>query len=419
MPTENVTPTPTTTPPTENVTDQIIAGLSGEENLTTFIMVLNNSTLDQRLEENRTYIICAPTDDAFAGLGNQTLSAIMNNTTLLDTIIDYHVILGDYTIEDLVMLCRNSTDGQISLPTLEGTNVNVSITDGGQLIINNILVVTQIQITNNITVYIIDGVLIPPGTTIPTPTPTPTMTVTPMPTENVTPMPTENVTPMPTENVTPMPTENVTPMPTENVTPMPTENVTPTPTMNVTPTPTTTPPVPPAGETVDLELYEGWNFVSIPRPLSAGNDTVAAVFEDVDMDGRSVYTFAPATGFTPLGENETLEVLEGYWVYSAEEMTLQLDLSTNAMRAPAMKTLSPGWNAIGYSDLTPRTADETLRSVEDVWVYVVGFDAENQSYRPALVNNQTGAQGENQRLSPTEGYWLFVRDDGRLAAISA
>ena len=31
----------------------------------------------------------------------------------------------------------------------------------------------------------------------------------------------------------------------------------------------------------------------------------------------------------------------------------------------------------------------------------------------------TGGQGENQRLSPTEGYWLFVTDDGRLAAISA
>jgi hypothetical protein len=239
-----------------------------------------------------------------------------------------------------------------------------------------------------------------------------------MPTENVTPTPTENVTPMPTENVTPTPTENVTPMPTENVTPMPTENVTPTPTENVTPMPTTT-PVTPGEESIDLELYEGWNFVSIPRPLSTGNNTAAAVFGDVNTSGRPVYTFAPASGFTPLGDNETLEVLEGYWVYSAEDMTLQLNLSTNPMRSPAMRTLSPGWNAIGYSDLEERTADETLTSVEDVWVLVVGFDAENQVYRPALINNVTGGEGENQRLSPTEGYWLFVTEDGRLAAISA
>ncbi|WP_317065574.1 DUF7282 domain-containing protein [Methanoculleus caldifontis] len=448
-PDENVTPTPT---PAVNITDQIIEGLEGEENLTTFIMVLNNSTIDEELDENMSYAICAPTNEAFEGLGNETLSTIQNDTELLNTIIGYHIILSSYTIADLVALCENSENGQISLPTVEGTDVNVTLTDSGQLVINNIIVVTQIQITNNIIVYVIGGVLVPPGTQIPTPTPTPDENVTPTPTpdENVTPIPTpdenvtptptpdENVTPTPTpdENVTPTPTpdENVTPTPTpdENVTPTPTpdENVTPTPTPdeNVTPTPTPTanvtpmptlPPAPPAEETVDLELYGGWNFVSIPRQLSVGNNTVEAVFGDVDTGGRSVYTFAPATGFTPVGANTTLQVLEGYWVYSTEDLTLQLNLSTNPMRSPASKTLSPGWNAIGYSDLTPRTADETLKSVEDNWVSVIGFDAENQNYHPALINNQTGEQGEDQNLFPTEGYWIFMRDDGRLAAISA
>ena len=382
-PTGNVTPTPTVTPPGGDITREIVEGLSGEENLTTFVAAVNNSTIGESLEENGSYVICAPTNDAFAGIDNQTLSVILSDTTLLNTIIGYHVIPGDYTIEELVMLCQNSTDGQISLPTVEGSDVNVSFVNG-QLTINNFIVITQIEITNNIVVYVIDGVLIPPDSMIPTPTPT----------------------------------GNVTPTPTGNVTPTPTGNVTPTPTGNVTPTPTTT-PVTPGAESIELELYEGWNFVSIPRPLSAGNNTVAAVFGDLDTGGRPVYTFAPASGFTPLGDNETLEVLEGYWVYSAEDTTLQLNLSTNPMRAPAVRTLSPGWNAIGYSDLTERTADETLTSVEDVWVLVVGFDAENQAYRPALINNVTGAQGENQRLSPTEGYWLFVTEDGRLAAISA
>ncbi|WP_243671241.1 fasciclin domain-containing protein, partial [Methanoculleus chikugoensis] len=206
----NVTPTPT---PAVNVTAQIATKLSGEENLTTFVTVINNSTIDQRLQQNVTYVICAPTNEAFAGLGNQTLSAILNDTTLLNNIIDYHTIQGgNYTIEDLVKLCRNSTDGQISLPTVEGTNVNVSITDDGRLIINNNVVVRQIQITNNITVYVIDGVLIPPGTTIPTPPTPPTVNVTPTPTVNVTPTPTVNVTPTPTVNVTPpTPAVNVTP----------------------------------------------------------------------------------------------------------------------------------------------------------------------------------------------------------------
>jgi len=546
-PTVNVTPTPT---PEVDIIEEIVAGLSGQENLTTFVGLVNNSTLGERLEANRSYVVCAPTNEAFDELGNETLSTIMNNTTLLNSILEYHVILGDYTIEDLVMLCENSTNGQISLPTVEGSEVNVSLTDG-QLLINNITVVTQIQITNNIVVYVLDGVLVPPDTPIPTPTPTPTVNVTPTPTVNVTPTPTVNVTPTPTVNVTPTPTVNVTPTPTVNVTPTPTVNVTPTPTVNVTPTPTvnvtptptvnvtptptvnvtptptvnvtptptvnvtptptvnvtptptvnvtptptvnvtptptvnvtptptvnvtptptvnvtptptvnvtptptvnvtptptvnvtptptvnvtptptvnvtptptvnvtpTPTPVPP-GETVELQLYEGWNFVSIPRQLSAGNDTAGVVFADVDTGGRPFYTHTPAGGFEPLGENETLMVLEGYWVYSTEETTVELMLSTDPVRSPAVKTLSPGWNAIGYSDLTERSANNALTSVEDIWVYVVGYDAENQSYRPALINNVTGAQGENQRLSPTEGYWLFVREDGRLAAISA
>ncbi|WP_161485876.1 fasciclin domain-containing protein [Methanoculleus horonobensis] len=427
-PTVNVTPTPA---PEANITELIITELTGEENLTTFVGAVNNSTIGEELDENASYAICAPTNEAFAGLGNQTLSVIMGDEMLLNRFLGYHVIQSDYTVEELVQLCEASENGQISLPTAEGSEVNVSLAEDGRLTINNIIVITQIQITNKIVIYVIGTVLVPPDTPIPTPTPTvtpeptvnvtpePTVNVTPEPTVNVTPEPTVNVTPEPTVNVTPEPTVNVTPEPTVNVTPEPTVNVTPEPTVNVTPeptvnvTPTPTPPM--QGETTDLQLYEGWNFVSIPRPLSVGNDTAAAVFADVDTGGRSFYTYTPAGGFAPLGENETLRVLEGYWVYSTEETTVELMLSTDPVRAPALKTLSPGWNAIGYSDLTERSADEALTSVEDIWVYVVGYDAESQSYRPAFVNNQT----DDQELFPTEGYWVFVREDGRLAAISA
>ncbi len=423
-PTVNVTPTPTeNVTPTPNVADKIITGLSEEENLTTYVGLVNNSTIGDELDVNRTYLVCAPTNDAFAGLGNQTLLAIQNDTTLLNRILAYHIIEGDYTLEELAELCQNATDGRVSLMTVEGSSVNVSLNNSGQLVINNVTVVDHIQITNTITVYVLDGVLIPPGTTLPTPTPTenvtptPTVNVTPTPTVNVTPTPTVNVTPTPTVNVTPTPTVNVTPTPTVNVTPTPTVNVTPTPTENVTPTPTVTPGVP--AKSMKLELYKGWNFVSIPRPLSPGNNTAIEVFRDVETGGRPIYTYTPENGFEPLGADTTLKVLDGYWVYSTEAMTVQLNFSTNPVMVPASKMLSPGWNAIGYSDLTPRSANESLISVEDSWVSVVGYNAKNQNYQPALINGLTGAHGENQKLLPTKGYWLFMREDGTLAAINA
>jgi uncharacterized surface protein with fasciclin (FAS1) repeats len=529
----NVTPTPT---PPVNVTENIVAELSKEKNLTTFVRIVHNSTVTQALEANRTYIICAPTDSAFADFGNETLSAILNDTKLLDSFLGYHIIMGNYAPRELVQICQNATDSQISLPTVEGSSVNISVNDKGQLIINDAIVLTEIRITNNIIVYVITNVLIPPVNVTPTPTPpvtvtptptppvnvtptptppvnvtptptppvnvtptptppvnvtptpTPPVTVTPAPTPpvnvtptptppvnvtptptppvNVTPTPTPpvNVTPTPTPpvNVTPTPTPpvNVTPTPTPpvNVTPTPTPpvNVTPTPTppVNVTPTPTPpvnvtpapTPPVtvtptptPPVNVTptptppvtvtptptptpepsgMDLQLYDGWNFISIPRPLSPGNDTAIAVFGDLDTAGRVIYTYAPETGFEPLSAGTTLEVLDGYWIYSNGTATVRLNFSTNPVMAPASKALSPGWNAIGFSDLTPLAAGDTLASVKDSWVYIVGYDAESQSYQSALINGQMGARGENQKLFPTEGYWLFMREGGRLAAIS-
>ena len=438
-PSVNVTPTPSvnvTPTPSVNVTENIVAELSKEKNLTTFVRIVHNSTVTQALEANRTYIICAPTDSAFADFGNETLSAILNDTKLLDSFLGYHIIMGNYAPRELVQICQNATDSQISLPTVEGSSVNISVNDKGQLIINDAIVLTEIRITNNIIVYVITNVLIPPVNVTPTPTPPVNVTPTPTPPVNVTPTPTPpvNVTPTPTPpvNVTPTPTPpvNVTPTPTPpvNVTPTPTPPVTvtpaPTPPVNVTPaptppvtvTPTPTPTPEPSG--MDLQLYDGWNFISIPRPLSPGNDTAIAVFGDLDTAGRAIYTYAPETGFEPLSAGTTLEVLDGYWIYSNGTATVRLNFSTNPVMAPASKALSPGWNAIGFSDLTPLAAGDTLASVKDSWVYIVGYDAESQSYQSALINGQMGARGENQKLFPTEGYWLFMREGGRLAAIS-
>lgn len=72
--------------PAVNVTEAIVTEPE-EEDLTTLVGIVNNSTVTQTLEANETYIICAPTDEAFAGLGNETLSIILNDTGLLDSIL--------------------------------------------------------------------------------------------------------------------------------------------------------------------------------------------------------------------------------------------------------------------------------------------------------------------------------------------
>merc|ERR1712113_714905 len=63
----------------------------------------------------------------------------------------------------------------------------------------------------------------------------------PAPTNLPTPSPTSNPTPAPTFNPTPVPTSNPTPAPSFNPTPAPTSNPTPAPTSEPTPSPTSEP----------------------------------------------------------------------------------------------------------------------------------------------------------------------------------
>ncbi|NLN77275.1 MAG: hypothetical protein GX139_13370, partial [Armatimonadetes bacterium] len=118
-PDENVTPTPTEEVPAANVADEIVAGLLGEGDLTTFADAVNRSAVFQALDVNGTYIVCAPTDEAFNDLDNETSSMFLNDTEFQDSVLRYHIIEGDYTLEELVMMCQDATDGQITLPTVE------------------------------------------------------------------------------------------------------------------------------------------------------------------------------------------------------------------------------------------------------------------------------------------------------------
>ncbi|RXE55352.1 hypothetical protein ABH15_11385, partial [Methanoculleus taiwanensis] len=167
--------------------------------------------------------------------------------------------------------------------------------------------------------------------------------------------------------------------------------------------------------TMQLQLYEGWNFISIPTELTEGNDTIEAVFQDVDMAGREVYRFTQASGWETLANDTVLEVLDAYWVYSSETTNVTLNVSTDPVNVPASKDLAEGWSGIGLADTQPRSANETLQSVEDNWVYLLGYNAETQQYEQVIIN---GAQGENQTMVPMKGYWLFMRDPGSLGALT-
>ncbi|MFY1642611.1 MEMAR_RS02690 family S-layer glycoprotein [Methanoculleus bourgensis] len=169
----------------------------------------------------------------------------------------------------------------------------------------------------------------------------------------------------------------------------------------------------------DLTLHSGWNFISVPRPLVAGNDT-ALIFAPVETGGRSIFRYDTAAGeWVPLAETDQIAPLEGFWIYSTGPATVSLNFSTDPLLPPAKRSLSTGWNAIGVTGAAPATARDTLLSVNREWTTLIGFDAGKQAFETGIVNGGSGDYTDSRLVYQGKGYWLYMTEPGTLCAIGA
>jgi hypothetical protein len=165
-----------------------------------------------------------------------------------------------------------------------------------------------------------------------------------------------------------------------------------------------------------LELYSGWNFISIPRRPSPGSDTIGKLFAGHSV--AEVWGYDPFTApywveiTTP---TTPVEVLSGYWVYlnSGEYETVKFSYATNAKSVPPAKVLKgDAWNAIGPSggwvwyyenECESYPVYSELKSIEGSWSNMVDWDAQDQCYEDIII-----APGYFKCLYCGKGYWLFV-----------
>lgn len=100
------------------------------------------------------FTVFAPTDDAFAALGQATIDALFADpTAALASILQYHVVNGKVMAGDL-------SDGQI-VEMLEGTDAFVSLFDSKAYINQAMITVTDIEADNGV-VHVIDAVITQP-----------------------------------------------------------------------------------------------------------------------------------------------------------------------------------------------------------------------------------------------------------------
>jgi len=164
-----------------------------------------------------------------------------------------------------------------------------------------------------------------------------------------------------------------------------------------------------------LSISAGWNFVSVPKKLMPGKDT-AAIFSHIDVDGHSIFQYDSVRGqWVTLTMSSQIKPLDAIWLYSKNAGTVPLSFDSDPLQIPPTRELKKGWNAVGFTGFEPLEAKFTLLSVQNAWVNCLGFSREQQKYNEMIIKGRN----DDTKLYPYNGYWLFMSENGVLAAISA
>lgn len=133
-------------------------------NFTTLVAALEATGLDETLADtSQEFTVFAPTDDAFALLGEETINSLLADTDRLSSILTYHVLSGSVDAETAISLAGTTVD------TVNGSKVALSL-NGNSLLVNTVTVTSTDIATDNGIIHVIDAVLMPIETTEVAPT---------------------------------------------------------------------------------------------------------------------------------------------------------------------------------------------------------------------------------------------------------
>ena len=134
--------------------DPVATAASNNPVLSTLVTAVGEANLVDTLNGAEDITVFAPTDDAFAMVPKKTMDAAMGDPGgLLTTVLTYHVVAGRLAPEDLAGE-HETLQGETL--TVEGSGEEFTVNGGASVVCGNVQ-------TANATVYIIDGVLLPPS----------------------------------------------------------------------------------------------------------------------------------------------------------------------------------------------------------------------------------------------------------------
>ncbi|WP_420113292.1 fasciclin domain-containing protein [Pseudactinotalea sp.] len=135
--------------------DPVATAAGNNEELSTLVELVGLANLGDTLNAAENITVFAPANAAFEALPAETVEAVQDDPEgLLTTVLTYHVVPERLAPEDLAGTFATLQGDDL---TVEGSGEDFTVgADGAQVVCGNIQ-------TANATVYIIDGVLMPPS----------------------------------------------------------------------------------------------------------------------------------------------------------------------------------------------------------------------------------------------------------------
>lgn len=175
----------------------------------------------------------------------------------------------------------------------------------------------------------------------------------------------------------------------------------------VDPTPPPTPVTPSIPTSISLKT--GWNFISVPTHLDTSCDTAGELFAGLKTVGTAMLGYDPQGGWYTLSRDTKIKPLDGYWVYAAEEKTINLVYSSE-VKLPPTKSVSKGWNAVGICAEEPISALSAFKGIS--WQRYLPWNVNSGGWDSIIVNGDS-------KLNLLNGGWLYLEEDGNYVGSAA
>ncbi len=133
--------------------ETVVAIAAGNKDFSTLVAAVKAAGLVDTLNGTGPFTIFAPTNDAFAKLPKGTVEDLLKpeNKAKLTAILTYHVVAGKVMAADVKTM---------KAKTVEGSSLDIKVSDGGVKVDNAKVVKTDIVGSNGV-IHVIDTVLMP------------------------------------------------------------------------------------------------------------------------------------------------------------------------------------------------------------------------------------------------------------------